>query len=101
MVRLDQFSQPFVAEELALAVHGFGDSVGMEDDDIAGVQRDTPFVVAGLLKNAQRKAGQLNFSAAAVLIKQRLRLAGIGHAEFAPSFLPSRETSRHEAAFDA
>src|ERR1700741_2233291 len=101
MMPLNQFSQPLVAEELPFAVHGLGYSVRMEDDDVAGVQRDAPFVVTGLLKNAQRKSGQLDLSAAGVLIKERLRLTGIGHAEFAPSFLPRREASGHEAAFNA
>jgi len=49
---LNELAQAFVAEELALAVVGFRDAVGMEYQDVSGLQRDAPFVVRNVFKNA-------------------------------------------------
>ena len=39
-VLFDDPAEPGVAEEIAVVVHRLGDAVGVEDDDVAGVQRD-------------------------------------------------------------
>ena len=39
-VLLDDLAEPRVAEEIAVGVHRLGDAVGVEDQDVAGVQGD-------------------------------------------------------------
>src|SRR5258708_19628390 len=63
----DELAQALGAEELAFAVHGFRDAVRMEDNNVTGLESDTPLVVAGFFKNAEGKSGQFNFAAAAKL----------------------------------
>ena len=97
----DKFSETLDSEELAFAILGFGDTVGMKNHNVAGIESYAPIVIAGFFKNTQRKTCELDFSAAAVFVEERLGLSSIGDAEFAPAFLPGAETRGHKAAFDA
>src|SRR5580693_7209030 len=97
----DDFAQTLHPEKLSLAVCGFRDSVGMKHENIAGFERNAPLIIGDVFKNPEWKTSELDFAATAILIKQRLRLSGIGDAQLASAFLPSCKTRRHEAAFDA
>ena len=73
----------------------------MEHKDVAAFESDAPLVVLHFFKDAERKAGEFDAIAAAIFVKQRLRLAGVGDAKFLAAFLPGCETGSHETAFDA
>src|SRR5579872_4258415 len=97
----DDLAQTLHPEKLSLAVCGFSDSVGMEHENIAGFERDAPLIIGDVFKNPEWKSSELDLAATAILIKQRLRLSGIGDAQLASALLPRCKTRRHEAAFDA
>src|SRR5262249_30573522 len=88
------------SKELPFAVDRLRDAIGMEHDDVAGLQRHSPFVVTYLLKNPERKSSELHLAAAPSLIEQRLRLPSVGHPQFASPLLPRRKANGHESAFD-
>src|ERR1051325_1500734 len=73
----------------------------MKYQNVARIQSYSPFVVGHVFENAQWKSSQFDFAAAIVLVKQRLRLAGVCDAQFLPAFLPRREAGGHEPPFDA
>src|SRR5215472_15856441 len=98
---LNQFFDTADAKELSFTVRGFGDSVRMKHENVAGLQRDSPLVVSHVIINSQRKSRQLDFAATIIFVQQRLRLPGIGNAQFLTAFLPRREACSHEAPFDA
>src|SRR5438874_3387044 len=45
VVLFNQFAQPRDAKELAFAIGGFGDAVGVKHENIARLEGDSPFVV--------------------------------------------------------
>src|SRR5580700_5688129 len=73
----------------------------MKNQNIAGVQRHAPLVVADFLKNPEWKSRERNLVAPPILVEQRLRLPRICHAQFAAAPLPRRETRGHKAPLDA
>ena len=89
------------AEEFSFPVARLGDSVRIEKQNIAGVQPDAPFLIRGIVKNADRETRELELLDAPVFPEQRLRLPGIGHAELVAPLLPGGEANRHVAAVDA
>ena len=56
MVLLDQVLKPRRAEELAFIIRRLGKAVGMEHQNVSGLERDSPFIVGDILKNAQGKS---------------------------------------------
>src|SRR5215472_16979644 len=96
-----EFLKPADAEELALAVGGFPDAVGMKHENIARLQRDSPLVVGHVFVDSQRKARQFDFAAPVVLVKKWLRLSGIRNTQFLAALLPCREARSHEPPLDA
>src|ERR1700746_262492 len=68
MMSFDQFLQSPGSEKLAFAIHGFGNAVGMENDDVAGIKGYAPLVIAGFFKDAERESGQLHFATTPILI---------------------------------
>src|ERR1700722_616295 len=101
MLLLDEQAQFLRSKELPLAVIRLRDSIGMENQNVARIERHAPLVVANFLKNPKWESRQRNLVASPVLIQQRLRLPRVRHAQLAPPLLPRRETSRHEAPLDA
>src|SRR5262249_8340244 len=89
------------SKKLTFAIRGFRDSVGMKYHNIAWLQGNAPFVKGDLFENPQRKPGEFDFSATSVFVEQRLRLSRVRDAQFAASFLPRRETDRHEPPFNS
>src|SRR5208282_3299681 len=77
----DDFGHALVAEKFARGVLRVADAVGVKHDDVAGIQNETPLVVGGLFKYSQRKPLDPDFLAAAVVIQERLLLAGVGDAQ--------------------
>jgi len=75
--------------------------VGMEHQNVSGLERDSPFVVGDILKNAQRKSVSSIFPQRPSFVQQWLRLPGVCDAQFLPALLPGGETCGHEPAFDA
>src|SRR5580700_3388784 len=73
----------------------------MKNQNIAGVQRHAPLVVADFLKNPEWKSRERNLVAPPILIEQRLRLPRVRHAQLASAPLPRGETRGHEAPLDA
>src|SRR5580704_17480806 len=101
MLLLNQFSQTFVAKKLAFAVGGFGDAIRVEYENIAGVERDAPFVVLNILEITQGETGELDAIATAIFVEKRLRLTSVGHAQLLAALLPGGKAGGHEAALDA
>ena len=97
----DELAEASDAEELAFGIHGFGNAIGVKDEDIAGFERDAPLVVLNFIENSEREASKFDLVAAIILVKEGLRLACVGNAELLAAFLPSGKASGHEAAFDA
>ena len=101
MLFFDGLAQALGAEELAFAIGRLRDAVGMKHQNIARGERNSPFLVRNLFKNAERKTGELDLAAAPLFVQKRLRLTGIRHAQLAAPFLPRREASGHKPALDA
>src|SRR4029077_20732450 len=101
MVLLDQKAQLLSPKKLPLAVARLCDSVGVKNQNIAGLERHAPFVVAHFFKNPKGKSRERDLVATPVFIKQRLRLSRVRDAQLAPAPLPGREARRHEAPLDA
>src|SRR2546423_3885405 len=78
---LNQFPQPLIAEKLPFAIGGFGDAVGMEHQKVAAIKRHAPLVIADVLIDSQREAGEFDFVAAAIFVEQRLGLPGVSHPQ--------------------
>src|SRR5437879_3952942 len=73
----------------------------MEDENVAGIEIRHPFFISHVIVDAQREAHQLELLTAAIPVQQRLRLSGVGHAQFARGLSPGGKAESHEAAFDA
>jgi hypothetical protein len=68
MMSFDEFFDAIGSEKLAFAVHGFGNAIGMENDNVAGIEGYAPLVVAGFFKDAERETGEFDFAATTILI---------------------------------
>ena len=73
----------------------------MEHQDIAGIEVQRPLLVGHVIVDSERKADQLQLFATAAFEQQRLRLPGIGDAQFARGLAPGGEAESQEAALDA
>jgi len=100
VVLFDKLPQARGTKELPFAVSRFGDAIRMKDEDISGFECHAPLVVVHFLKDAEGETGQFDSVAPAALVQKRLRLPGVGHAEFLTALLPRGEAGGHEAAFD-
>src|SRR5580658_4646715 len=87
----DDFGHALVAEKFARGVLRVADAVGVKHHDVAGIQNETPLVVGCLLKNPERKSFNPDFLAAAVVIQERLLLAGVGDAYPMAAAMPRGE----------
>src|SRR6266849_4425414 len=87
--------------ELTFSVGAFSQAVGVKYQHVAGVEHNSPLLIANVVINAEGKADQAQLFAAAALPEQRLRLPSVSDAQLAPAFLPSGEAQRNEAAFNA
>ena len=56
MMLFDQTLQTGGAEELAFVIRRFGQAIGMEHQNVSGLERDSPLVISDFLKNAQGKS---------------------------------------------
>jgi len=72
VVLLDKATNASGTKELAFAVGGFGDAVGVEDEDVANVQGDAPLVVLNFFENTEGKAGELDAISLPTLVEKRL-----------------------------
>src|SRR5229473_3032721 len=86
---------------LTFSVGTFGQAVGVKYQHVAGIEHNSPLLVANVVVNAEGKPDQVHLFAAAALPEQRLRLPSVGDAHLAPAFLPGGEAQRNEAAFNA
>ena len=78
-VRFDDLAQPVLAERLAIGVGRIGYPVRVEQDQVAPVKADLPFLQRDLLKRAEHQAASLNLEALAVAcpVEERPVMPGI------------------------
>src|SRR5579862_2805923 len=58
-ILLDELTEPPDAEEAPLGVRRFRQAIGMEDQDLAGIELERPLFVRQIIVNAERKTDQL------------------------------------------
>src|SRR5208282_2559779 len=100
LVLTDDLRDAAMAEELSRGVLGVADTVGIEDDHVAGIEYERPFVIGRFLENSERKTRQRNLFALSPVAENRLLLSRVREAQKAAPAIPGGKAESHEAALD-
>ncbi len=89
---VDDLHDPAMAEEFARGVLRVDDAVGIEDDDVAGIEYERAFVIGRFLENSDGKSRQRNLFALSPVAEDRLLLARVCETQKAAPAIPGGES---------